>query len=64
MSDEEGNNEMEESEEDDSTEDKESDESDVSFDTEEIEEGLGHTALISRNVTNVYNNTNKYKVWI
>lgn len=35
--------------------------SDVSFDTEEIEEGLGHTALISRSVTNVYNNTKNRK---
>lgn len=37
------------------------DKSDVSFDTEEIEEGLGHTALISRSVTNVYNNTKNRK---
>lgn len=37
------------------------DNSDVSFDTEEIEEGLGHTALISRSVTNVYNNTKNRK---
>lgn len=35
--------------------------SDVSFNTEEIEDGLGHTALISRSVTNVYNNTKNRK---
>lgn len=32
-----------------------------SFNTEEIEEGLGHTALISKSVTNVYNNTKNRK---
>lgn len=33
----------------------------VSFNTEEIEEGLGRTALISKSVTNVYNNTKNRK---
>ena len=32
-----------------------------SFNTEEIEEGLGRTALISKSVTNVYNNTKNRK---
>ena len=49
----------EESETDD--DDVQSENSDVSFDTEEIEEGLGHTALISKSVTNVYNNTKNRK---
>lgn len=50
-----------ESEETDDVSDKKADESNVSFDTEEIEEGLGHTALISRSVSNVYNNTKNRK---
>ena len=53
--------ESEETEENDDVSDKKADESNVSFDTEEIEEGLGHTALISRSVSNVYNNTKNRK---
>ena len=37
------------------------DESNVSYNTEEIEDSLGHTALISKSVTNVYNNTKNRK---
>lgn len=37
------------------------DESDVSYNTEEIEDSLGHTALISKSVSNVYNNTKNRK---
>ena len=50
-----------ESEETDDVSEEKADESNVSFDTEEIEEGLGHTALISRSVSNVYNNTKNRK---
>ena len=37
------------------------DDSGVSFNTEEIEDSLGKTALISKSVTNVYNNTKNRK---
>lgn len=50
-----------ESEETDDVSEEKADESNVTFDTEEIEEGLGHTALISRSVSNVYNNTKNRK---
>ena len=33
----------------------------VSFNTEEIEDGLGRTALISKSINNVYNNTKNRK---
>lgn len=39
----------------------ESNDSDVSFNTAEIEDSLGHTALISKSVNNVYNNTKNRK---
>ena len=39
----------------------ESNDSDVSFNTTEIEDSLGHTALISKSVNNVYNNTKNRK---
>ena len=61
VSDDEDDTESEETEENDDVSDKKADESNVSFDTEEIEEGLGHTALISRSVSNVYNNTKNRK---
>ena len=60
-SDDKDDTESEETEETDDVSDKKADESNVSFDTEEIEEGLGHTALISRSVSNVYNNTKNRK---
>ena len=47
--------------EDETDNDDQQEKSDVSFDTEEIEEGLGHTALISKSVSNVYNNTKNRK---
>lgn len=53
--------ESEETEENDDVSEEKADESNVTFDTEEIEEGLGHTALISRSVSNVYNNTKNRK---
>lgn len=61
VSDNEDDTESEETEENDDVSDKKADESNVTFDTEEIEEGLGHTALISRSVSNVYNNTKNRK---
>ena len=61
VSDDEDDTESEETEENDDVSDKKADESNVTFDTEEIEEGLGHTALISRSVSNVYNNTKNRK---
>lgn len=42
-------------------ENTDTDNSDVSFNTKEIEEDLGHTALISKSVNNVYNNTKNRK---
>ena len=60
-SDDKDDTESEETEETDDVSDKKADESNVSFDTEEIEEGLGHTALISRSVSTVYNNTKNRK---
>ena len=60
-SEDEDDTESEETEENDDVSDKKADESNVTFDTEEIEEGLGHTALISRSVSNVYNNTKNRK---
>lgn len=53
--------EQEEIESDDEPDSDQGTKSDVSFDTEEIEEGLGHTALISKSVSNVYNNTKNRK---
>lgn len=61
VSDDEDDTESEETEETDDVSEEKADESNVSFDTEEIEEGLGHTALISRSVSNVYNNTKNRK---
>lgn len=61
VSDDEDDTESEETEETDDVSEEKADESNVTFDTEEIEEGLGHTALISRSVSNVYNNTKNRK---
>ena len=49
------------SEESELSENESSDESGISYNTEEIEDSLGHTALISKSVTNVYNNTKNRK---